>query len=128
MFTIKKIGGKMITSILKAISIVFVTFSMIIISTVASAEITINWPSIWVGKDSKTTVIRELVNEFNATNAGAIKVVIEEQTDYDIYAQKLTAQLSTGQLPDVFTVGAHQSCVYFRAYGYLLCRRECCIL
>ena len=96
----------MIKSILKALSIAFISFSFTIISTVATAEITINWPSIWVGKDSKTTVIRELVDEFNAANAGAIEVVIEEQTDYDIYAQKLIAQLSTGQLPDVFTVGA----------------------
>ena len=96
----------MIKSILKVISVAFITFSLTIISTVATAEITINWPSIWVGKDSKTTVIRELVDEFNAANAGAIKVVIEEQTDYDIYAQKLTAQISTGKLPDVFTVGS----------------------
>ncbi len=51
MFKIKKIGGKMIKLILKAISIVLVTFSMTIISTIASAEITINWPSSWVGKD-----------------------------------------------------------------------------
>ena len=63
-------------------------------------------PSIWVGKDSKSTVISELVDEFNAANSGSIKVVIEEQTDYDIYAQKLTAQISTGDLPDIFTVGA----------------------
>ena len=96
----------MIKSILKFFSVTFISISFTIISTVASAEITINWPSIWVGKDSKTTVIRELVDEFNAANAGAIKVVIEEQTDYDIYAQKLTAQISTGDLPDVFTVGA----------------------
>ena len=96
----------MIKLILKAFSIAFISLSLAVISTVASAEITINWPSIWVGKDSKTTVIRELVDEFNSANEGAIKVVIEEQTDYDIYGQKLTAQLATGQLPDVFTVGA----------------------
>ena len=96
----------MLKSILKALSIAFISISLTLISTVSSAEITINWPSIWVGKDSKTTVIRELVDEFNAANAGAIKVVIEEQTDYDIYAQKLTAQLSTGKLPDVFIVGS----------------------
>ena len=96
----------MIKLILKAFSIAFISLSLAVISTVASAEITINWPSIWVGKDSKTTVIRELVDEFNLANEGAIKVVIEEQTDYDIYGTKLTAQLATGQLPDVFTVGA----------------------
>ena len=96
----------MIKSILKLFSVSFISISLTVISTVASAEITINWPSIWVGKDSKTTVIGELVDEFNTANAGAIKVVIEEQTDYDIYAQKLTAQLSTGTLPDIFTVGA----------------------
>ena len=96
----------MIKSILKLFSVVFISISLTVISTVASAEITINWPSIWVGKDSKSTVISELVDEFNAANSGSIKVVIEEQTDYDIYAQKLTAQISTGDLPDIFTVGA----------------------
>ena len=96
----------MIKLILKAFSVAFISLSLTLISTVASAEITINWPSIWVGKDSKTTVIGELVDEFNSANEGAIKVVIEEQTDYDIYGTKLTAQLATGQLPDVFTVGA----------------------
>jgi raffinose/stachyose/melibiose transport system substrate-binding protein len=89
-----------------AFAVLNISISLTVISTVASAEITINLPSIWVGKDSKTTVISELVDEFNTANAGAIKVVIEEQTDYDIYAQKLTAQLSTGTLPDIFTVGA----------------------
>ena len=47
----------MIKSILKIISFAFITFSLTIISTVATAEITINWPSIWVGKHSKTTHI-----------------------------------------------------------------------
>ena len=96
----------MIKSILKLFSVAFISISLTVISTVASAEITINWPSIWVGKDSKATVIRELVDEFNTANSGAINVVIEEQTDYDIYAQKLTAQIATGKMPDIFTVGS----------------------
>mgnify|MGYP005712509797 FL=1 len=96
----------MIKLILKKLSIIFIAISFTVISSVASAEITITWPSIWVGKDSKTTVIGELIDEFNAANAGSIKVVVEEQTDYDIYAQKLTAQIATGELPDIMTVGA----------------------
>jgi len=96
----------MIKSIIKLFSVAFISISLTVISTVASAEITINWPSIWVGKDSKATVIRELVDEFNAANSGDITVVIEEQTDYDIYGNKLVAQIATGSLPDVFTVGA----------------------
>ena len=96
----------MIKLILKKLSITFIAISFTVISSVASAEITITWPSIWVGKDSKTTVIGELIDEFNAANAGSIKVVVEEQTDYDIYAQKLTAQIATGELPDIMTVGA----------------------
>ena len=105
----------MLKSILKALSIAFVSISLTLISTVSSAEITINWPSIWVGKDSKTTVISELVNEFNAANEGQIKVVIEAQTDYDIYAQKLTAMIATGKLPDVFTVGTELMDTLYRS-------------
>ena len=76
----------MIKSILKLFSVVFISISLTVISTVASAEITINWPAIWVGKDSKTTVIGELVDEFNTANAGSIKVVIEDHSDYVIFA------------------------------------------
>ena len=66
----------MIKLILKKLSITFIAISFTAISSVASAEITITWPSIWVGKDSKTTVIGELIDEFNAANAGSIKVVV----------------------------------------------------
>ena len=105
----------MLKLILKALSIAFISISLTLISTASSAEITINWPSIWVGKDSKTTVISELVNEFNAANEGQIKVVIEAQTDYDIYAQKLVAMIATGKLPDVFTVGTELMDTLYRS-------------
>ena len=68
-------------------------------------KIELTWPSIWVAKDSKSKIIKELVDEFNKNNKGEIRVIIEEQTDYDLYAQKLTAQIATGKLPDIFTVG-----------------------
>ena len=78
-------------------------------------EITISWPSIWVAKDSKAKVISQLVNEFNQANSGKIKVVLEDQTDYDLYAQKLTAQLATGKLPDIFTIGTELRDIFYRS-------------
>ncbi|MBT4370955.1 MAG: extracellular solute-binding protein [Candidatus Marinimicrobia bacterium] len=78
-------------------------------------EISISWPSIWVAKDSKAKVIRQLVNEFNQANSGKIKVVLEDQTDYDLYAQKLTAQLATGKLPDIFTIGSDLRDIFYRS-------------
>ena len=95
--------------------LLILSFSLFFSNLVSAKEITISWPSIWVGKDSKSTVIRKLVDEFNAANKGAIKVVIEEQTDYDIYAQKLTAMIATGELPDVFTVGTELMDALYRS-------------
>ena len=45
-------------------------------------EITINFPSVWVGTDSKAPYMEQLIAKFNEENAGKIKVVVEEQTDY----------------------------------------------
>jgi raffinose/stachyose/melibiose transport system substrate-binding protein len=50
-----------------------------------SKEVVLKWPCIWVGKDSKAAEIEKLVNEFNAANAGKIRVEIEPQPDYDGY-------------------------------------------
>ena len=66
-----------------------------------SGEIVINFPSIWVGTDSKAAYMTELINKFNEENAGAIKVVVEEQTDYQAYRDKIRTTITTGSAPDV---------------------------
>ena len=67
----------------------------------AAGEIVINFPSIWVGTDSKAAYMSKLVEDFNAENAGAIKVVVEEQTDYQAYRDKIRTTITTGAAPDV---------------------------
>ena len=67
----------------------------------ADDEIVINFPSIWVGTDSKAAYMAKLVEDFNAENAGAIKVVVEEQTDYQAYRDKIRTTITTGSAPDL---------------------------
>jgi len=51
-------------------------------------EITIKFPCIWVGTDGKAEVFGKMVESFNKENEGKIKVVIEENTDYDVMKTK----------------------------------------
>ena len=67
----------------------------------AQEEIIINFPCIWVGTDSKAAYLAQMVEEFNTENAGSIKVVIEEQTDYQAYRDKLRTLVTTGNIPDI---------------------------
>ena len=67
----------------------------------AEGEIVINFPSIWVGTDSKAPYMAEMIEAFNAENAGAIKVVVEEQTDYQAYRDKIRTTITTGSAPDL---------------------------
>lgn len=69
-----------------------------------ASEVTLNFPCIWVGTDSKAAVFGEMVEAFNAEYAGRAKVVIEEQTDYQAYRDKIRTMLSAGQAPDLFSV------------------------
>ena len=66
-----------------------------------AGEIVINFPCIWVGTDSKAAYLAQMVEDFNAENAGAIKVVIEEQTDYQAYRDKIRTTITTGSAPDI---------------------------
>ena len=67
-------------------------------------EITLKWPSIWVGEDSKAASVTALVDQFNADNAGSIRIEIEAQPDYDGYRQKIRTSIAAGIVPDIFTV------------------------
>ena len=79
------------------------TFSLFAGATAFAAddEIVINFPSIWVGTDSKAAYMSKLIDDFNAENAGKIKVVVEEQTDYQAYRDKIRTTITTGSAPDL---------------------------
>lgn len=83
-------------------------------------EIVLNFPCIWVAKDSKAEVFGQMVNAFNEENKGKIKVVIEEQTDYQAYRDKLRTLISTGNAPDIFTVDSADDAANFAKSGKLL--------
>ena len=68
----------------------------------AEKEIVLQWPCIWVAKDSKAATVEALVNKFNEDNAGKIKVVIEPNPDYDGYRDKINTMMAAGQVPDLF--------------------------
>ena len=78
-------------------------FSLAAFAVPASAdgEIVINFPSIWVGTDSKAPYMAEMIEAFNAENAGSIRVVVEEQTDYQAYRDKIRTTITTGSAPDL---------------------------
>ena len=90
---------------MKKIIALLLTLTMIFALSVpafaADEEIVINIPSIWVGTDSKAAYFSKLVEDFNAENAGSIKVVIEEQTDYQAYRDKIRTLVTTGNVPDI---------------------------
>lgn len=65
-------------------------------------EIVLNFPTFWVGQDSKAGPIADLVNQFNTRYAGRIQVVIEPNPDTDGYRDKLNTQLASGRAPDIF--------------------------
>lgn len=83
-------------------------------------EIVLNFPCIWVAKDSKAQVFGEMVAAFNEENKGAIKVVIEEQTDYQAYRDKIRTMVSAGTAPDIFTFDTFDDAVNFANSGKLL--------
>ncbi|MGH4036941.1 MAG: ABC transporter substrate-binding protein [Sphaerochaeta sp.] len=76
-------------------------------------EITLKWASIWVGADTKAEICQTLVDEFNAANAGKIKVVIEENPDYDAFKNKLNSQMAAGSAPDIFVFNPDQTTFKF---------------
>ena len=65
-------------------------------------EKVIYFPSFWVGKDSKATVMNEIITKFNEDNAGKIKVVVEEIADYNAYEDKMKTNIAAGTVPDIF--------------------------
>ncbi len=67
-------------------------------------KVTLTWPCIWVGTDSKASTVAALVKEFNESHKDSIEVVIEESSDYQAYRDKVRTSLVAGTAPDIFTV------------------------
>ena len=67
-------------------------------------EIVLNFPTFWVGQDSKAEPVAQLVEEFNSQYAGEIRVEIEPNPDTDGYNNKINTQLAAGQAPDIFVL------------------------
>lgn len=89
-------------------------------SSSSDGVIQLNFPSIWVGSDSKADVFGKIVEGFNEEYAGKYEIVIEEQTDYDLYADKLRTQITTGDAPDIFTLDNYADLELFAESGKLM--------
>jgi len=69
-----------------------------------ASEVILNFPCIWVGTDSKAAVFGEMVEAFNAAYEGRVQVVIEEQTDYQAYRDKIRTMITASNVPDLFSI------------------------
>lgn len=97
--------SKALVVLLAMLSLTFSLFAQAQGETAPQKEIELRWASIWVGNDSKAPSVEALVKEYNAANAGKIKVVIEPQPDYNAYEQKVRTSLAANQAPaDIFTI------------------------
>jgi raffinose/stachyose/melibiose transport system substrate-binding protein len=65
-------------------------------------EIQLDFPTFWVGQDSKSGPIASLLESFNAMYEGEIRVLLEPNPSTDGYRDKLNTQLATGRAPDLF--------------------------
>jgi raffinose/stachyose/melibiose transport system substrate-binding protein len=106
--------SKIVITLLVVLSLGFPLFAQGQSESTAMKEVELRWASIWVGNDSKAPAVQALVEEFNAANAGKIKVVIEPQPDYGAYEQKVRTSLAAGQAPaDIFTIKYNPTAVAF---------------
>lgn len=80
----------------------------------SSGPVELRWASIWVGQDSKAVTVAKLVEEFNAANAGRIRVSIDPQPDYNAYETKVRTSLVAGQIPaDIWTIKLNPTTAQF---------------
>lgn len=67
----------------------------------AVAEVVLEYPTFQVGVNTAAPVIAQLVEEFNAANAGKIRIAVEEIPGDSNYIEKIKILLSSGDLPPV---------------------------
>ncbi len=68
----------------------------------ATGEITLRFPTFWVGRDSKAAPVAALIDEFNEQHAGRIRIVVEESPEPDGYRTMINTSLAAGRVPDLF--------------------------
>lgn len=88
--------------------------------TSSDGAVELKFQNIWVGADSKAEVFNQMIDGFNKEFDGKYRIVVEEQTDYDMYRDKLRTQISTGDAPDIFTVGSYADLELFAESGKLM--------
>jgi len=69
-----------------------------------SGKVTLEFPCIWVGQDSKAEGFKKIVDGFNEENKDKYEVKIVEYTDYDLYADYVRTTITSGKAPDLFSV------------------------
>jgi len=62
----------------------------------------LEFPTFWVGEDSKAEMVEQLVNEFNEEHTGETQVEIQPMPDTDGYRSTINTRISAGDPPDVF--------------------------
>lgn len=82
--------------------------------------VTLTFPCIWVGEDSKAEVFGQMVDAFNKEYAGQYQVDIEEQSDYDAYQDSIRTQIATGNAPDLFSVKTQADIAYYSESGKIM--------
>lgn len=68
----------------------------------AGGEVTITWPTHWVGEQGTGPIVEKMVSEFNEANAGEIKVVLEAHPEADAAEEVIRTRLAARQTPDFF--------------------------
>ncbi len=84
----------------KILSLILATI-LVLGTASALAEIILEYPTFQIGVNTAAPVVAQLVEEFNATNEGKIKIVVEEIPGDANYIEKIKILLSSGDLPPV---------------------------
>ncbi len=56
-----------------ACAVLCTLFMVSLVGTAAAEKVTLNWPCIWVGVDSKAETIKKFVDEFNKETQGKLR-------------------------------------------------------
>lgn len=78
-------------------------------SASSDGAVEINFPTMWVGVNQSAPYFKSMVEEFNATNEGKYKVVMEEIPGDQAYVDKLKVLYSSNSLPDMIAAGGYNT-------------------
>lgn len=86
---------------MKKLLAVLLTCMLLMSAVSALAEVTLQYPTFQIGVNTAAPVVTQLVEEFNANNAGKAKIVVEEVPGDNNYIEKIKILLTSGDLPPV---------------------------